>query len=231
MSWRDFWNRDTPIYANARHRAVHDARVAADIARLVPAGAKRALDHGCGDATSAEDVARRVEILHLCDGAPMVRAELEARYRSDPRIVVLAPEDIDGRIGDGTLDFVVANSLLQYVSREDLAGLLDLWHRKLAPGGRLVIGDVIPPDLGAASDALALLRFGWQGGFLFAGLFGLVRTAFSDYRKLRGELGLATYGETEFLALLEGAGFEPQRHRPNIGHNQARMTFLARRRD
>ena len=130
---------------------------------------------------------------------------------------------------DGSLDLVVVNSLVQYLSREELADLADVFRDKLKPGGRWVIGDVIPPGLSPVTDAAALLRFGWEGGFAGAALLGLARTALSDYRKLRNELGLTTYDENALLSLLEGAGFEAQRLGRNIGHNQARMTFVATR--
>ena len=55
----------------------------------------------------------------------------------------------------------------------------------------------------------------------------IARTAASDYRKLRAELGFASYDEAEVLALLTEAGFSARRHHPNLGHNQARMAFLA----
>ena len=66
---------------------------------------------------------------------------------------------------------------------------------------------MIPPDVSPLPDAAALLRFGWQGGFLFAALAGLVRTALSDYRKVRRQLGLSTYGEADFVAFLAEQGF------------------------
>ena len=50
----------------------------------------------------------------------------------------------------------------------------------------------------------------------------------SDYRKVRNELGLSQYAESEMLELLRDTGFAAERRRPNIGHNQARMTFIAR---
>jgi hypothetical protein len=58
-------------------------------------------------------------------------------------------------------------------------------------------------------------------------LIGLARTAVSDYRKLRDELGLAQYSEAEMLELLRDCGFAAERRPQNIGHNQARMTFVA----
>lgn len=228
-TWRQYWDGDSPIYVNARHKRLHDERVAADIAALVPVPDAVVLDHGCGDTTTADILAARCRKLHLCDGAPTVRQKLNARWIADGRIEVLAPEDIEARLPDGSLDMVVANSLLQYLSAEDLAGLLELWRRKLKPGGRLVLGDVIPPDVSPVTDALALLRFAWKGGFLIAAAFGLVRTVFSDYRALRAKLGLTTWTEAAMTALLTEKGYRPTRHRANIGHNQARMTFLATR--
>ncbi len=57
---------------------------------------------------------------------------------------------------------------------------------------------------------------------------GLARTAFSEYRRIREEVGLAQYSEEEIIDLLKDAEFEPERAKRNLGHNQARMTFLGR---
>jgi hypothetical protein len=100
----------------------------------------------------------------------------------------------------------------------------------LAPDGRLVIGDVIPPDVGAASDVLALLRYAARRGFLTAALLGLARTAISPYRRIRARLGIGCYSEADFLARLAGAGYAAQRAKRNLEHNPARMTFIAQAR-
>ena len=78
-----------------------------------------------------------------------------------------------------------------------------------------------------ATDALALLRLAARHGFAGAALAGLVRTFFSEYRATRARLGLTHYTEAEMLAVLDRAGFDAVRHRPNLGHNQARIAFLA----
>ncbi len=228
VSWIDYWNGDHPIYVNERHKLLHARAVAGDMRRHIPDPTATVLDYGCGEALYAEDVARSCGRLYLCDAAPAVRATLAARVAHLKAVTVLAPEEAQG-LADESLDLVIANSVLQYLDERTLSGLLPEWHAKLRPGGRLVIADVIPPDLGPAADAIALLRFGWQGGFLLAAATGLARTLFSDYRKLRGELGLTRHSEDDMLALLEHHGFEARRDRPNFGHNQARMTFVATR--
>ena len=226
MNWREYWNQDTPIYVSDRHKTLHYQRIAADIAALVPSPQAHVLDHGCGEALSAGRVAARCGLLYLCDAAPLVRERLEARFRGNPKIEVLAPEAVE-HLPDASLDLVVANSLLQYLSQDELRDLLRLWRRKLKPDGRLVLADVVPPDLGPAADAKALLAFGWKGGFAFRAILGLARTALSDYRKLRNELGLTTFAEPQMIELLRGEGFSAERRGKNIGHNQARMTFVA----
>ena len=55
----------------------------------------------------------------------------------------------------------------------------------LAPGGTLIVADVIPPQVGAVSDGFALLRYARANGFLGAAILGLARTALSRYRRLR----------------------------------------------
>lgn len=226
MDWISFWDGAHAIYVSERHKQLHYARIAADLARHVPDRAARVLDYGCGEALCAPVLAQACGHLTVCDAAPGVREKLHARFGAQDRLSVAAPEDV-AALPDGSFDLIVANSLLQYLDRPVLDGLLGLWRRLLAPGGRLLVADVIPPDVSAVQDALALLSFAARDGFLGTALVGLGRTALSPYRKLRAELGLSTYREEDFLAVLAAAGFAGTRVRPNVGHNQNRMAFLA----
>lgn len=225
-SWREFWDRDTPIYVSARHKARHYAGLADEIAALVPHPGAVVLDHGCGQALFADRIAEACSRLLLCDASPRQRDALARRFAGSPRIAVLAPEDV-AALPAASLDLVVANSLAQYLTDAELAACLRDWRRALKPGGRLVLADVIPPQLGAAADATALLAFARREGFLAAALLGLVRTVLSDYRSLRRRLGLTRYDEAAMLARLREAGFTAERMPRNLGHNQGRMAFMA----
>lgn len=226
MNWRDYWNQDTPIYSGERHKLLHYKLVANDIVGLIPSPDASVLDYGCGEALFADQIAAKCGKLFLSDAAPLVRERLQAKFGRNGRVAILPPEEIAG-LADESLDLVVVNSLLQYLSLEDLRALLKLWRTKLKHGGRLVIADVIPPDVSPLTDAKALLAFAWRGGFLTSALKGLARTAFSDYRRIREEIGLAQYGEDEMIDILRDAGFRVERAARNFGHNQARMTFMA----
>lgn len=228
QTWIDFWNAEHSIYVNDRHKRLHAEAIARDIRRHIPSTDAIVLDYGCGEALYAEDVARHCGRLVLCDAAPRVCAELALRMKGVGNIEVMEPLGVS-QLGDGSLDLVIVNSVLQYLGRADLEALLDLWRAKLKPDGRLVIADVIPPGVSPLRDALALLRFAAGGGFLVPAIAGLVRTALSGYGQLRKTLGFATYGEREMVELLARHGMTAQRVRPNFGHNQARMTFSAGR--
>jgi SAM-dependent methyltransferase len=206
---------------------VHYRLIAQEIAALVPSRQARALDYGCGEALHAEIVAAACGELMLCDGAPSVRAGLMARFSADAKIRVLSPDDVE-RLPQGALDFIVLHSVAQYLSAEQLRALLATFRHIVAPGGIVLLSDVIPPQLSAAADVAALLRFAAGRGFLLAALGGLVRTLFSDYRRLRARFGLAHYSEADMLRMLEAAGFAAERAARNVGHNQARMAFFAR---
>ena len=224
--WISFWNAEHSIYVNARHREAHYRRIADDIRRYVPAGGV-VLDYGCGEALAADRVAEAAGRLVLCEAAPNVRATLTARFFGNAKIEVRAPDEV-AAMPDGAFDLIVMHSVAQYLIGAVLDALLARFRRLLKPGGLLILGDVIPLKVSAVTDALSLLRFGARESFFIAAILGLVRTVFSSYWRLRATLGIARYGEADMLAKLHASGYLPKRAAENIGHNPARMTFLAR---
>jgi SAM-dependent methyltransferase len=230
-AWLQFWDGSRTTFVNSRHKDVHFRLIANDIARLVSSRQARVLDYGCGEALYAHAVAACAAELILCEAAPRARAELAARFdgnqtAKNPKIRVLGPEEVEG-LPEHSIDLIVLHSVTQYLASNETEALFSLFHRLLHPDGRLVVGDVIPRKGRARSDVVALLRFAAANGFLMAALGGLVRLLFSDYRRLRGRLGLARYEEAEICQMLSAAGFAPQRARKNIGHDQARLAFIA----
>ena len=224
--WASFWDQPHSIYVNQRHCDVHYRDIAQGIIALLPGREARVLDYGCGEAVHADLVANAAAELVLCDVAPSVRARLVQCFDGNPKISVLAPEEVD-RLPAQSFDFVIANSLVQYISPAQLDGLLMVWRRLLAPGGTLNLADVVPPMLGPLNDAVALALYAAKNGFLLAAIFGTVRTFFSPYRRVRQKLGISRYSEDEFLQKLAVSGFAAVRLPFNLEHNAARMTFRA----
>ncbi|MCB1510106.1 MAG: class I SAM-dependent methyltransferase [Hyphomicrobiaceae bacterium] len=227
MDWIAYWDGSPSVYVCRRHKEIHYRTIADGIAALVEKPHARVLDFGCGEALAAERVARSCGHLYLADAAANVRASLSARFADAPRITVL-----DGAspisVTPGSLDLIVVNSVVQYLTRDVLGALLEEWRPLLAQDGRIVFADIVPPDLGPSNDAAELLKFARANGFVAQAIGGLLRTALSDYRKLRTTLGLSKYSEQGFMAFLLEHGFAATRIRPNLGHNQRRMAFSAR---
>jgi SAM-dependent methyltransferase len=228
MDWISFYDfKHSVIYVNARHRDVHYRTIAEHIRDYVPSPSARVLDYGCGEATSADLVAAECGHLTLVEAAPNVRAALAARYAQNPKIAVLTPDQA-GALPPGSLDLIVLHSVAQYLTGAQFDGLAATFRKLLKPGSLLIIGDIVAPRLAAPVAALALLRFAAANGFFWAAVGGLMRIFVSDYLRLRKTVGLSHYEASEMLAKLEAAGFAAKRAPRNIGHNQHRMTFLAR---
>jgi SAM-dependent methyltransferase len=226
--WVTFWDQQSSIYVNARHFDMHYRDIAEGIVGLLPGPDLRVLDFGCGEAIHADKVAAACARLWLCEAAASVRTNLARRFAANPKIAIADPDEI-ARLPDGALDVIVANSVLQYVPPNDADTLLAQWRRLLSPGGTLIVGDIIPPNVGPVSDLVALLRYALKNGFLLAALAGLARTLVSPYRKIRARLGVTMYPEPVIVAKLRAAGFVPRRLPYNLEHNPARMTFVCAR--
>lgn len=224
--WISFWNSQHSIYVNARHLDLHYRDVADRLLQLEPARTANVLDFGCGEATHADRVANRVGSLWLCEAASRVRDSLRARFGALANVKVIGPDELAG-ITPRSLDLIVANSVAQYLTRDELDALLRTWRELLAPDGRLVLADVIPPGVSPISDAMALLRYAAANGFLIAAFAGLVRTVLSPYRRIRANLGITTYTEQEITERIARAGFHVARLPFNFEHQPARISFVA----
>ena len=224
--WIDYYDSTHTIYVSKLHRDVHFRVVANDILSYVPSPDAVVLDYSCGEALFAAQVAAACQKLILAEPAPGVRGRLSARFGPNPKIAVRSLDELQ-QLPDGSVDLAVMISVAQYMTPAELDAAFSLMRRILRPAGRLVLGDILRPDVGAATDVAALLKLAVKNGFLTDARWGLARTALSDYWQLRQSIGLQRYSEAEMLAKLKTAGFEASLARKNVGYNPARMTFIA----
>lgn len=225
--WIDYYDSTHTIYASRLHRDLHFQIIARDIIGYISTPDAVVLDYACGEALSAAKVADACGKLYLAEPAPGVRGRLIARFAPNTKIRVRSLDDLR-KMDEKSIDLVVMNSVAQYMTPAELDQAFAVVKRLLKPGGRLVVGDILRPDVGMGRDVAALLRFAFRHGFLKDALIGLVSTALSDYRQLRSKVGLQRYSEPEMVAKLAASGFTAARAHFNIGHNPWRMTFVAR---
>jgi ubiquinone/menaquinone biosynthesis C-methylase UbiE len=224
--WIDYYDSTHTIYASKLHRDLHFQLIAKDIIAYISSPDAVVLDYACGEALSAPKVAEACGKLYLAEPAPGVRGRLIARFAPNTKIGVRSLEDLR-KMDEKSIDLAVMNSVAQYMTPVELDLAFATIHRLLKPGGKLILGDILRPEVGMPKDVIALLRFAATHGFLRDALIGLVSTALSDYRQLRAKVGLQRYSETEMVAKLAASGFSASRAHVNIGHNPWRMTFVA----
>lgn len=225
--WIDYYDSTHTIYVSRAHRDEHFKLIAGNIIGFISSPDAVVLDYACGEALFAANVADACGKLILAEPAPGVRGRLGARFAPNTKIRVRALDELK-HLEPASIDLAVMISVVQYMTPKELDDALAVMKRLLKPGGRLIVGDILDPDVGVLSDVVALLRFGAAHGFLKDALIGLIRTALSDYWTLRSKVGLQRYSETEMIAKLAAAGFTATRAQENVGHNPSRMTFVAR---
>lgn len=224
LSWVSFWDQSHSIYANQRHLLVHYQMVANCILDHIESSAQVVLDYGCGDALNAAQVAQGCKHLYLFETASHKRELLRERFASAANITVLDEAGL-AQLAHSSVDRVIINSVLQYLTPMQADEALVQLRAKLTSQGQVIVADVINPASGMKDDVLALLRLAWKSGFLMAAGFSLLRTVFSNYTLMRKRLGLTVYSEEDFKTLAKVSGYRAQRIHPNFGHNQARMAF------
>ena len=225
--WIDYYDSTHTIYVSREHRDQHFRLIAATIIGYISSPDATVLDYACGEALFAANVADSSSKLILAEPAPGVRGRLVARFSPNTKIRVRALDELK-YLDAASIDLAVMISVAQYMTPKEFGDALVMMKRLLKPTGRLVVGDILDPNVGTLPDVMALLRFASAHGFLKDALIGLVRTALSDYWSLRQRVGLQRYSEQDMLALLSAAGFVATRSQINVGHNPSRMTFVAR---
>jgi SAM-dependent methyltransferase len=227
-SWTEFFDGDHPIYVNARHLQTHYERQARDLLRLLEGRVRpRLLDFGCGDALAAPALASAGAEVWLYDAAPAVRERLVRRFAGAAGITVLGGDAWES-LPAGSFDVALVNSVLQYLDTAATEALVDRLARLLAPGGEVLLTDVVPPGFGLGADLWALLAPATRHGYLGPALLGLGRTFFSSYRGLRRTAGFATWSEAAIQELARRHGLVAHRSPFNVGFNPRRMTFRLR---
>src|SRR4030088_1864977 len=161
--WIDYYDSTHTIYASRLHRALHFQVIARDIIGYISSADAVVLDYACGEALSAAKVADACGKLYLAEPAPGVRGRLIARFAPNTKIRVRSLDELR-HMPEQSVDLAVMNSVAQYMTAKELDGALTLIKKLLKPTGRLVVGDILRPDVGMGRDVIALLRFAASHG-------------------------------------------------------------------
>src|SRR3981189_636166 len=145
--WIDYYDSTHTIYASRLHRELHFEVIARDIIGYISSPDAVVLDYACGEALSAAKVADACAKLYLAEPAPGVGGRLTARFSPNTKIRVRSLDDLR-KMDEKSIDLVVMNSVAQYMTQDELDSAFAIVRRLLKPTGRLVVGDILRPEVG-----------------------------------------------------------------------------------
>jgi SAM-dependent methyltransferase len=183
----------------------------------------RVLDFGCGTGHVGAILAPRVSAYLYWDPARAMRREASTRLAglSHAQLVDLgAPADPRGAI-----DLILVNSVVQYMAEGELRSWLPRWREMLAPGGQVVLSDLVPPGAGALGDLLETLAFARGAGYLL----GAARADLPEllrYARQRRSMPLLPVDVSTLGAWAGAAGLSWRPLRANLTFRARRQTIV-----
>lgn len=194
--------------------------------RVVPLTPEmRVLDFGCGFGFCAALMARKAGKVMLWDGSPNMRLRAAATIAGHANARGLSVEPAPS--GEHRFDLIVVNSVIQYMTTNQVQRWLITWRALVTPGGRLVLADVVPQDGRSYRDLFDQSMFALRRGFLVTALKEGV-SEFRRYCATRSARPLTTFSRQHLEQLAAGADFQVQFLPSNLTCRSARMSLLLR---
>ncbi len=223
QAWDDYWEQlddKQPIfaleagdYADRFTRAFPETKDA------------RVLDFGCGFGFLSEAVSQHVGELVVWDSAANMRGIAYQRLSKieNVRFVDLSDGNEDARVTP--FDFIVVNSVIQYMTAEDLHGWLERWKGLLNTDGRLVVSDIVTPDYSFIRDVVSYLYLCMRKGALLRSVWAGVKEI-GNYSALKEARPLLKLNQQEIREAASNAGLSVEILTDNLTYHHGRSTAV-----
>ncbi|CAN5214757.1 hypothetical protein BH11PLA2_BH11PLA2_02470 [soil metagenome] len=178
----------------------------------------RVLDFGCGYGSVTARLAPLVNEVRFWDAAASMRDAASRNLK--PFVNAISDDE-----AAGPFDLIVVNSVVQYMSRDELRERLAEWHARLTPTGSLVLSDLIPKSHSSWGDITSLLRFSVRRGYFFTALRNTMIER-GRYHKLCDRVPLLYIDPAELERDATAAGFRLRWLPRNLTHFRTRRTAV-----
>ena len=186
----------------------------------------RVLDFGCGTGRVARLVAPRVNRVDLWDGSERMRQHARDHTADLPNVRLIDLED-PAQDPVAAYDLVIVNSVIQYMFVAEFHRWMGRLGPMLAPGGQVVLSDVLGPRTRLGHDLVTSLWFAASRGCLLDTLRHFARTL-TWYRTAQRTQPLTRFSEQQIEDLRSG-GWNVTRLPENLTFRPGRQTLIAAR--
>jgi SAM-dependent methyltransferase len=193
--------------------------------QVVPVDADtRVLDYGCGFGFVAEELAPHVRTVALWDGSHSIRRQTRARIAHVQNIRLI---DLQGSVPEfmgGSFDVILIHSVIQYMTRSELAERLVTLRGLLAAGGRIIISDIVTRGHGTLREIAEVMRFAARHGILVSTLIDSLKMSANYVGALRSH-PLSAFDIDELRQLAHATRLSVSVLPHNLGHKQSRLSI------
>lgn len=187
LSWQGFWEKST---GNKRLFQGIAGDYFDNFKLVFPFSSEtRILDLGCGHGYLASLLAEMVREVYIYD-ISLSMMEI-ARDHNRKKKNVIALEKMSDHIPP--MDYILANSVIQYMTPDVLKDNLRLWRSLLKDQGKIIVSDILPGKVRFFSELLGLLVFSLSKGYLMGQVEQLASLFFSDFTRVVRECPLTYY--------------------------------------
>lgn len=222
--WKAVWEHNFGMHPIHRFEARDTVARLEGLIALSPDA--RILDFGCGFGLVAELLSKRIGEVWVWDAARNVRRHARQQLAGSSNVRFFDPH-VAPNGKPPQFDLILINSVVQYMTEKELHGWLPRWQAMLAPGGVLVLSDVIPTGHRVWSDMFEILHFAWRHGTLFSELGHSLRTLVTYWRNPHGQ-SLMAVGEEQLRREAGQAGMDLEFAPHNLTVRSRRWTLLLR---
>jgi SAM-dependent methyltransferase len=221
--WESYWeglSGGQRLFREQAREYVHNLESAIVLDRHA-----RVLDFGCGFGFVAEALAYKVGELFIWDSSATMLRSSRLLVSGHQNIRFLDLSDAPVVPCNLRFDLILVNSVAQYMAFDEFTAWLVRWATMLAPGGRIVISDLIPPDHDSVSDLIDILRFSIRRGLTGDAIVWTFRKL-GRYRRVRGTCPLGRIGLEELSQRGKAAGLTLTCLPANLTHFRKRFTVV-----
>ena len=227
-SWQEYWDRPAYFFAGSHQSRLSSEVLVDNLLGVLPRKQDCVLlDYGCGRHPATVRLVEHGMRLRLYDQSASARSIVADEYTDAHDVDVLAEFD-PMQIGAGAVDYVLMNSVVQYMTIPQLQEVARIVSKILKPRGIFIVSDVIPQKTSMLPDLSRILMQAVKSGYFVDTMASLVKLQLSPYRKLLISQGLSTHDLTSLSDILTPLGFRVTQLENNIGIAANRTAYFAR---